>query len=274
VQADKHVHRGTWHTSAALIRLNLRARLQYRADFILGLVFGILWQSSVLVFATVLVSRFPGMGGWNRGEVLLIASMRLLSHALAVVVFHNLVLVPRTVQEGRIEGFLLRPMSVYRQVLLSRFHPNSLGDLTVALTLCALALTTMDLTWTPARAGYALAAVIGGMLLEGAVATVFGTLALRSPLVGPWWDWTDEIMSVFGNYPLSILPGVAHGALTFFLPLAFVAYLPAAVLTGHTEELLIPFWVAVASPLCGVMAFALSLWLWKKGLRSYTGISG
>ncbi|MEV5883867.1 ABC-2 family transporter protein [Streptomyces sp. NPDC052020] len=248
--------------------------MEYRGDFLLGLIFGILWQSSVLVFATVLVSRFPGMGGWSRGEVLLIASMRLLSHALAVVAFHNLVLLPRTVQEGRIEGFLLRPMSVYRQVLLSRFHPNGLGDLCVALTLCALALTSMNISWTPARAGYALAAVIGGTLLEGAVATALGSLALRSPLAGPWWEWADEIMSVFGNYPLHILPKTVHAALTFVLPLAFVAYIPAAVLTGHANQLLVPTWLALASPLCGAAAFLLSLRLWRKGLRAYTGISG
>jgi ABC-2 type transport system permease protein len=259
---------------ARVTRLNFAARLEYRGDFVLWIVSGMIWQSSVMVFATVLVNRFPALAGWTRGDVLLIAGMRLLSHGLYVLVFGNIAMVSIQVQEGRIEGYMLRPMPVYRQVMLHQFAANAIGDLSIATVLFGLAVARADVAWTAPHVLYLVAAVVGGMLLEAAVQTVIGCFALRTPGTTPWGSWLDELMSTFGNYPLRILPGVAQSALTFVLPLAFVAYLPAAVLTGHTVGLPVPWVVAACSPLVGLLVFVLARYLWNRSLRSYVGVGG
>ena len=46
-------------------RLNFRAQLEYRTEFLLMIAIGAIWQVSVIVFATVLLTRFTGMGGWD-----------------------------------------------------------------------------------------------------------------------------------------------------------------------------------------------------------------
>src|SRR5476649_1401480 len=75
--------------------LNLRARMEYRGDFVISVFFGIIWQTSTLMFASVLLTRFKGgLGVFPADGVLLIIGMRLLSHGLYVLFFYNLAYLP------------------------------------------------------------------------------------------------------------------------------------------------------------------------------------
>src|SRR5216683_465396 len=204
-----------WVVAARITRLNFRARLEYRGDFVMALFVGIAWQSSVLVFA---------------GGVLLIASMRLLSHGIYVATFGNVWLMPALVRQGLIDGYLLRPLPVYRQVLLAEFPMNALGDTSAAFLLFGLALAKPNLAWTPARAGYLAVGVLGGVLVEAAIQTVVSATAFRFTVGFIWYLWVDTLIGTFGNYPLKVLPVAARSILTFVLPIAFIAYLPAAVI--------------------------------------------
>ena len=107
-----------WGLYLRITRLNLKAQTAYRGEFILGAAFGLVWQGSMILFAGVLLLRFPGLGGWKQGDVLLIASMRLISYSLYVGLFSNIGRLSLYVQEGRMDGFLLRPMAVYRQLVI------------------------------------------------------------------------------------------------------------------------------------------------------------
>jgi ABC-2 type transport system permease protein len=227
----------------------------------------------VIVFATVLLGQFPGMSGWSSGEVLLIASMRLLSHGLYVLIFGRITWTTFFVQSGLIEVFHMRPMPVFRQVQLAYFPPNAIGDLGVAITLFAGALVRVDVDWTPARAGYLIAAVVGGMLMEASIFTVLGSVSIHAPTGLYWSTWLEDLLATVGNYPLAILPRFAADLLTFVLPLAFIAYFPAAVITGHQDSLGVPGLLAAAAPLIGLASFVASRQVWLFSLRRYKGVS-
>jgi ABC-2 type transport system permease protein len=262
-----------WRIVWRLTALNLRAQMEYRVEFLLNVAVGAIWQISVILFATVLLTRFPGMGGWSSGEVLLLASMRLLSHGLQVLFFSRVTWVYYATYSGQLEAFLLRPMPVYRQVQLQFFPTNAIGDLAVAATLFTGAVWRSGIDWTPARAGYLAAAVVGGMLMEAAMMTVLSAAGLHAPTTQYWTQWVEEILATVGSYPLSILPKLVGGLLTFFLPLAFVAYFPAAVLTGHLDTVGVPAWLAVSAPLLGLLSFVAAHRLWRFSLRHYKGIA-
>ncbi|WP_344320299.1 ABC transporter permease [Streptomyces macrosporus] len=254
--------------------LNLRAQLEYRAEFLLTIAFGIAWQSSVIVFAAVLLQRFPGMGGWSSEDVLLIVGMRMLSHALYVLVFGRVHSLSFLVQEGLVDAWLLRPMPVYRQAQLSSFPTNGLGDLAVGVTMFAFAVQQAEEPWTAGRVAFLVAGVVGGMLVESAVGTAMSCAAFRFPSTFYWSSWVEELMATFGGYPLSILPRAVSGVFTFVLPLAFIAYFPAGVLTGHGSSLGVPVWLAALSPLVGLALFVGARLLWNRSLRHYTGVNG
>jgi viologen exporter family transport system permease protein len=255
-----------------ITRLNFRAQLEYRSEFLMMIAIGAVWQVSVIVFATVLLTRFTGMGGWDSSDVLLIPATRMLAHGLFVLFLGRVHGLGRHIQEGRIDVYLVRPMSVYRQVQLEFFPTNAIGDLTVAAGLMAAALSRSDLDWTAGRISYLIASVLGGMLLEAALFTVVACASLRFPAADHWGRWLEELLGTFGSYPLNVLPKAVGGLLTYGLPLAFVAYFPAAVLTGHGTG--VPYWLAAASPLLGVLAYLAARLLWRWSLRHYTGVNG
>jgi len=49
------------------------------------LAIGAVWQVSVIVFATVLLTLFTRMGGWDSSDVLLILATRMPAHGLFVL---------------------------------------------------------------------------------------------------------------------------------------------------------------------------------------------
>ncbi|MEU6347872.1 ABC-2 family transporter protein [Streptomyces sp. NPDC047072] len=257
-----------------ITRLNFRAQLEYRAEFLLNVAIGAIWQVSVIVFATVLLARFTGMGGWDSSEVLLIPASRMLAHGLFVLVLGRLHGIGRQIQDGRIDIYLMRPMPVERQVQLAWFPTNAIGDLTVAVGLMAGALSRSELDWTAARIGYLVAALVGGMLLEAALFMVVASASLRFPAADYWGSWLEQLFGTFGGYPLNVLPKAVGGFLTYGLPLAFIAYLPVAVLTGHVHGSGVPYWLAASSPLLGILGYLLSRVLWRWSLRHYTGVNG
>ncbi|KUO16064.1 ABC transporter permease [Streptomyces dysideae] len=263
-----HAVRIMWRVTC----LNFRAQMEYRSEFLLMIAIGAIWQVSVIVFATVLLTRFTGMGGWDSSDVLLIPATRMLAHGLFVLFLGRMHGLGRHIQEGRIDIYLVRPMPVHRQVQLQYFPTNAIGDLTVAAGLMVGALARSDLDWTAGRITYLIVAILGGLLLEAALFTVVASASLRFPAADYWGIWLEELLGTFGSYPLNVLPRAVGGFLTFGLPLAFVAYFPAAVLTGHDTA--VPYWLAAASPLLGVLAYLGSRLLWRWSLRHYAGVNG
>jgi ABC-2 type transport system permease protein len=263
----------TWRLVLRVSLLNLRARLEYRTEFLLTVVTGAVWQTSIVVFASVLLVRFPGMGGWTGPQVLLIASMRLASHALFILLFGRVLGITGLVMQGQIEAFMLRPQPVYRQVQLSTFSINVFGDLLVAATLMFMAINRFDLSWTPHRIVLLLLGLLTGLLVEAAIHTAISAAGLHLPGTVYWSSWVEELMATFGNYPLNILPGLVQGAFTYLLPIAFLAYLPASAITGQDQGRGVPGWVLVLAPLIGVAGFVASRLLWNASLRRYQGVT-
>jgi ABC-2 type transport system permease protein len=263
-----------WKLALRIAGLSFRAELEYRANFVTNVIFGIAWQSATIIFATVLLSSFQGMGGWSSHQVLLIVSMRTLSHGLYALIFDRNYLLEMLIQDGRLETFLLRPMRVYRQIQLAVFPTSAIGDLLVGVSMFTWAVSVSGLHWTPTRIAYLASEVIGGMLMEAAMATTLAGLLLRYPATMAWNAWIEDLAGTFGSYPLNIFPRPITSALTFVLPLAFIAYFPAAVLTRHTGGLNVPAAVAAAAPLICLGAYVCTRLLWNARLRRYTGVTG
>ncbi|MFI7131027.1 ABC transporter permease [Nonomuraea sp. NPDC050153] len=254
--------------------LSIKSRAEYRVDFLSQIGIGAAWQVSVIIFATVLIANFPGMGGWSPGDVLLITAIRMTGHALAVAFFIGMREMVSMVQDAKIDVFLLRPLPVYRQALMNHFHVPVLGDLAVAFLIFGVTFSQVTVEWSPGRIVYLVLALGGAMFLEAAVQTFLGGFALRAVSTGQWQEWAEELMSTFGSYPQHIFPGLARAIFTFLLPIAFAGYLPAAVLTGHADELPLPAWMAVAAPGINLLLFLVARRWWNWRLSRYESVGG
>jgi ABC-2 type transport system permease protein len=137
-----------------------------------------------------------------------------------------------------------------------------------------IALLNVSIHWSVFKALFFVVAIIGGVLVEAAIQLAFSCVILRSPAALSVGMWIEEIMSTFGNYPLSILPTLLRGVFTFVLPVAFIAYLPTLVLLGRTSTLGSLSWLAVWSPVIGLLLFLLAKRLWNWSLNHYVTVGG
>lgn len=260
--------RRTVRVTAALAAAALRSELQYRTNFwmILG---GLTYQCVGFAFIWVVLERFDVIAGWALGEVAFLYGIRLTAHGLWVVPFNRMLDLDTIVREAEFDRFLVRPFNPLLQLLTSRFWLGSFGDIVGGVTILAVAVSLVDIDWSPAAVGYLLLALIGGALLESALQLAIASLNFRLLSARNFQIITDNVFSTFGNYPLTILGGTTRFVLTFVVPLAFMAYLPATVLLDRTDELSISPWFAYLAPAVGALWFfaAYRFWCWQ--MRGY-----
>jgi ABC-2 type transport system permease protein len=250
----------------------VKSALQYRANFILGVTMGLVYQCTGFVFIWVVLNSFEVVGGWSLGEVAFLYGLRLLMHALNGFFSGALFNLQWQVRQGEFDRYLVRPLGPLVQLLSQHSPPSALGDLLGGLLLFVGATTLVAVSWTPLAIGYLVLAILGGALVEFAMRLLCAALAFRFLTAAPALYLLDQIFSNFGNYPLTIFGSVLQFLLTFGLPLAFMAYFPAVVLLERTNELQVHPAFAFGAPVVGVLWMALALAVFRHEMRFYQSV--
>jgi len=252
----------------ALVSANVRAQLQYRMNFVIWAVVGIAFQLTGFFFLWALLARFRAVGGWSLEEIAFLYGLRLLAHALAVLVFGGTQIVDWTVHDGDFDRHLVRPLAPLLTVM-TWFRPSAVGDLLGGIVLFTAATRLVAVDFSPAAVAYLALAVFGGMLLESGIRLAFASMAFRFVRTQALLFFADGIFNNFGNLPLRIFGGAIEVLLTFVLPVAFVAYIPASVVLGHSQDLAVQPPVAYLAPLVGALVFGAAMALWRHELPLY-----
>ena len=247
----------------------LRGQMQYRTNFLVDVLMGMVYHLTGLLFVGVLLSRFEDLAGWGLGEMAFLYGLRLLIHALRGVVFGNVGRVQSLIRRGEFDRILVRPIPPLLHLMAMRVPISDIGNLISGVAVFAIAASIADVDWSPLAVAYLVMAILGGCLIEAALQLAASAMAFRTSSGHSLYVLLNDVVNNYGNYPLSIFPGVVRALLTFGFPLAFVAYFPAAVVLGRTGELSVPAWVAYAAPLVGAAWFMLALLLWRSEIGQY-----
>jgi ABC-2 type transport system permease protein len=252
-----------------LLDAGLRSALQYRANFVTMVLMGFVWNTTGFVFILVVLSRFHAIAGWTLGDVTFLYALRLLMHATMALLFSRLEFIDLMIREGEFDRFLLRPVSPLLQVMATRLHIAAIGDIIGGIAIFLIANRLIHVDWSPPAVAYLILAIIGGCLTEGAFKLVVAALSFRMLSINALTFLVGDIFNNFGNYPLTIYGGVLRLVLTFALPIAFVAYFPAAVLLRRTGEIGVAPILAYGAPLVGVVLFSLAYLFFQRETRVY-----
>ena len=134
---------------------------------------------------------------------------------------------------GEFDRFLLRPVNPLIQLITRRFQVTAVGDIVFGVVVLSRHRGGRSAsTGRHGRSRFLVAAVIGSALVESAVMLAIASLTFRLLAASPILSVADTVFVTFGPYPLSVLPRAVSYLLTFVLPLAFAAFLPAAILLG------------------------------------------
>jgi len=255
--------------SRILLRAGWRAAMTYRVSFLSTIVGGVALQGTQLLFIGVLLSKFNVIHGWRFNDIALLFAMRLAAHAFYVVPFGALFSIDQAIQQGDVDRYLLRPAGIYLQVV-TRYAPlMALGDMLLGFGSLALFAPQSSVSWTPGKVAFLIAALIGGGLVEAGLQTFLAGLSFRMTSTTSLRILADDTITRFSSYPLTMFSRWGFLSLTFIFPMAFIAYLPATVLLGRTDQLPIPAWLAYISPCGGLVVFTTGLAFFNRMIRQY-----
>lgn len=240
-----------------------RSAMQYRANALISVATGAVFQGSGFAFIWVIMNTFPSLAGWSLQDVAFLYGLRLTAHALWMIPLSSLIGIEWLVREGEFDRFLLRPLNPLVQLMTKRMGVGQIGDLLVGVAL----LVGAGRTWSVGSLLFCAAAIVGGALVEAAIFLALSSTALRMTDTYALRVFVDDVFSRFGSYPMKIFGGATEWVLTFVLPVAFVAYIPAEVLLGRSTTML-----GYISPLLGVALFALGYLIWSRQLGHYESV--
>lgn len=248
---------------------SLRSEFQYRANVVTSIIGGLIYQLTGFLVVWIIVDRFVQLGGWTLPEITFLYGMRLTSHGIFYATMSQMFELDRVLINGEFDRFLVRPAPPLVQVLTRKLRVNCFGDLLGGVALLIAAGREVEVAWSPLAVLMLLAAVTGGALVEGAVQITLGSLSFRFLNTLQLRASVNEVFNIYGNYPFRIFPTLLAQVLTFALPVAFVAYLPASVILDRTDGLHVAPWLAIAAPLVGVGLFLIALRIWNRQSRHY-----
>ncbi|MDQ1464838.1 MAG: viologen exporter family transport system permease protein [Actinomycetota bacterium] len=246
-----------------------RGQLAYRLNFVVLTLMGVAYQGSGFAFIYVVLHKFHTIGAWSFSDLAFLYSMRLLAHAAWLVPFNQVDFLDNTIREGKFDRFLVRPMNPLVQLMTNKFSINAIGDLVTASALFAFAASIAHVDFSPVHVLYLVLAVVGGGLAEGAFILAISSLGFRFLQTWAAVYLVDNIYLMFGSYPMRIFGATTTWILTWIMPVAFVAYIPSAVLLGRTGGLHVTSTVAYGAPVVGVLFFFAAYRIWVSQVKHY-----
>jgi viologen exporter family transport system permease protein len=257
------------HLVRAMLATDLRARMQYRGDFAVWIVLGVLFQLAALVFVVVVVTHFNGIGGWTIEEVTLIVGIRLTAHAIYEMIFGNIGRIGSMVRDGWFDRLLVRPASPLVQVVGTSFQVNGFGDLVVGLVALASALSAIRID-QPALASVQVVVVVSGSVsLEAGLHLVLASTSFWFIRTDSLMWWIDDFSNTFSNYPVTVFPLIARFLLTWVFPLALLGFFPATTLMNRTRDVPFTPLLAWGAPIIGAVSFLGARVIWRAGINHH-----
>jgi ABC-2 type transport system permease protein len=249
-------------------RNNVVRELEFRGNFWAKLLTNVGWLFSFFLFIKILFANTKAVGSWSEGEVFLLFGTFLFVRALMDILFtQNLGKIPELVRMGTMDFVLTKPVSSQFYVSARYLSLDELGSLAGAVGVIAYALALLHRAPTVGQVGAWLLLTACGLALLYSLQLFLMTLAFWLVRIDNLSALTDTVVFV-ARYPPDIFPRVLGFALTYVVPLAFIATVPTRALLGRLPAPMLGAGVVIAAAaLLGASAF------WRYATRSYTSAS-
>ncbi len=244
----------------------IKARMQYRADFIISSI-GMFFSSlATLGIFWVLFNSITDLAGWNFMEMVFIYAFYMIAISPMQILFDNIWQIRFHIQQGTFIKYYFRPMNMMFYYMSEMFDIKGLTQLAAGIVLLTYASIQLHITWTLFRIALLIAVLFSASLVQISITLIAGCAAFwvvdSYPVLGLAWKLRE-----FAPYPMSIFDGTFRFAFTYILPIGFVAFYPSQLFLRPERVSSLIY----LTPLIGVGLFALTYLVWSLGVNSYTG---
>jgi len=252
-----------------LIRIAMQSRMQYRADFITGVIGVIVLNAVNLGLIGILVSRFTHLNGWTVWEMVFLYCLWLLGHSLYSLFLWHIRTLEDYLVQGTFDQFLIRPVSPFILFLGREVQYMGIADMAFAIAGLSLAYANLGLAWDGVKWIFFLLAVIAGALIETTIALIIACLAFWTGRSRRANNLVMQLNVMVQHYPVDIFGYAFRVVVTGLIPVAFMNYYPALMLLDKIEPNSAGAWLGYMSPVVALLLIVLTMGVWKLALARY-----
>lgn len=258
----------------AYLRIGVKSALQYRINFIGGIVGLILHSALAAVGGIVLIDRFGGVAGWELGQVMFMFGLTRMQTGVIYSVFRGIVRWEGVVQQGWVDRYLVRPRGLLFQSPGASFDVSGFGPIIagIALVVYGSVLSPPVLTWW--LVPWLLVILVSGTVIQLGLVMIIGSSAFYNVQLGAATNSLERSQWQMNLFPASAYSTVVQTLVTIGLPWAFMAFYPAHLVYDVGSDELFGSPVIYLAPVAALVTFLVAYAVWNRGVRSYQGIGG
>lgn len=215
-----------------LISQFFKVILQSKVDFLMGLFGFFFTQILGIAFLYLVFQQIPSLQGWSLSQLIFIYGFAQIPRGIDHLFTDSIWLVAyRLVINGDFDRYMLRPMNVLFQIVSEKLQPDAIGELLVGTILVVKSLMDGIVVVDAVHILLFVVSVFAGAVIYTAIKLFFASIAFWVKISGPFLQAAYE-MADFAKYPTEIYWKPIRFLITWVIPFAFVAYLPASYFLG------------------------------------------
>ena len=250
------------------LRIGIANEMQYRVNFFIQLLQSFIALATGLIGLWLVFSHTTTLGGWSQPELLAVMGIYILMGGIIQTTIQpNMQRLMDEIQEGTLDFALTKPLDAQVLVSIREFRFWQLTDVLVGFIVLIIAVTQLQTQVGIWQAlAFALALGLGSILIY-CFWLMLTTTAFWLIRIGEMVNLLQSLYAA-GRWPVGIYPDWLRVGLTFLVPVAFAVTVPAEALTNRLTP----------STMIGALALtvffvALSRFIWRLGVRNYSGAS-
>lgn len=254
---------------AGLMMKNCLIReMQFKANFLVRLFTEFMWLFMQFVYIEVMYGQTTMIVGWTKWDmIVLVGTNYAIAQLFEAFFYENCMKLIDLIRQGELDFNLIKPINTQFLVSLRYTDFASMLNSTVGIGVVLYGLHKMGSVITfPAVLLFA-ALLVNGILIYYAILFILSVwtfwIGRSNNLMELYWQFGQ-----FSRYPGDIYPWLLRAALKTVMPMLIVSNFPAQVFVHGLEG----GWALYAFAV-GATFFAMTVWIWKKGLQRYRSAS-
>jgi ABC-2 type transport system permease protein len=254
-----------------LLGMSFRSMLQFRADFLVGLL-GVVTENAVNLLAiSVVLGRFFDLAGWTVWEIVFLYGLWMTGNGLYALQGVHLYDLEEYLVQGSFDIFLVRPVNPLLMLLGTEVNIYGVGELIFGLASLSMAMTHLKLHFSPVHEVYLVTMLISSALIQLGIHLALSSVAFWTTRSNGLLQVVDQLhWNMTRQYPLEMFGHGFRVLVTAVIPVAFLNYYPARWLLGKTAPGHLGYVLSFLSPLVAMFLLIIAGVVWQKGIRRYS----
>ncbi|MDE7308661.1 MAG: ABC-2 family transporter protein [Lachnospiraceae bacterium] len=259
----------TLNLAAVYTKIIIKSWFQYKVDAVLRSLAVFLREATGILVIYFTLLKFDSLNGWDMYELFFLFSLLFVTYGILIIFFTGLRDFGNTVRTGNFDRYILRPRGLLFQIIFSDADWfAAIGQGGLGIVLFVISAGKVEVVWNTTTILYYTFAILGGVLIQGAIFLILATLNIYLIETGSIKELFYYNGKKFAGYPISIFHKAVQFCMVYIVPFAFVNYFPAQYLL-QKEDMAYPRVYLYLTPVVGIGMYVMAYVFWRYSIKYY-----